>query len=609
MVRSTPTSQNASGNALLALVLVLVGLYLARVVFIPLALALLLAFLLGPPVVKLRRLGIPRLPAVLMVVILSFSLIGSAGFFMVIQLGAVARQLPQYQENVRQKLETIRDSGGGVIRPLVRAISNLSRDLTPKEPLGEGTSGIEEQRPVPVEIRQAPFAPLDLAQKLAGPVLNWVLMGGIVVVFVVFMLLQREDLRDRFIRLLGEGRVNVTTQAIDDTAQRLSRFLGMQLLLNVAFAIPVGIGLFAIGVPNAGLWALLALILRYVPYLGIWIAASLPALLAFAVEPGWVEVLLIIALYLGTDLIMYNVLEPLLYGSSTGISPIAILTAAVFWTWLWGPVGLLLSTPLTVCLVVVGRYVPKLEYLSILLSDKPVLDFPTRFYQRMLAMDLQEATDLAESYLRKNSLESLYDEVVLPALTLAENDRHQGKLDVSRQQFIFQNTKFLVEDVLERAEHLMRSGSNREIKDLIPSVSESGSVGVPCIAARDEADDIAAHMLARLLRRQGILATPLSSTALASESLREVGAPGVEVVCVTAVPPFGYTHARYLCRRLRAQYPRLKIVAAILTEGDTEELRHREPPIPADEFCCSLRQASGTISALARSKAADLQSR
>ena len=195
----------------------------------------------------------------------------------------------------------------------------------------------------------------------------------------------------------------------------------MQLLLNVAFSIPVGIGLYFIGVPNALLWALLALILRYVPYLGIWIAASMPALLAFAVEPGWFEVLLIFALYLGTDLIMYNVLEPLLYGSSTGISPIAILIAAVFWTWLWGPVGLLLSTPLTVCLVVIGRYVPKLEYLSILLSDKPVLDFPTRFYQRMLAMDLQEATDLAESFLRGKSLENLYDEMIIPALTLAEN--------------------------------------------------------------------------------------------------------------------------------------------------------------------------------------------
>jgi hypothetical protein len=293
----------------------------------------------------------------------------------------------------------------------------------------------------------------------------------------------------------------------------------------------------------------------------------------------------------------------LLYGNSTGISPLAILLAAVFWTWLWGPVGLFLSTPLTVCLVVMGRYVPSLEFLSIMLGDAPVLKPETKFYQRMLAMNLDEATELAESYLKGKSLEQLDDSVIIPALSLAEEDRHRGKLDEERQQFIFQNTRLLVEDITERAENLI-AGNNAPRKESdaeaqnTQQATNNGQADVLCVPARDEADEIEALMLEQSLNKRCISATVLSCAGLLGECIQEVEKRKPRVVCVAAVPPFGYVHARYLCRRLRARFPELKIVAAILTEGDVNEIKKRQPPVQAHEIGASLTQALAAILSL-----------
>jgi predicted PurR-regulated permease PerM/CheY-like chemotaxis protein len=589
---------NGAGNGTLFTVVIVVAvLYFARVVLIPVALAVLLAFLLAPLVNRLRHWGLGRVPSVLVVVHFSFLLIGIIGALMASQMTDLGKQLPEYQENVRKKLHSIGNSGGGFINRVTHVVQNLSQELAP--PQQRQNSGSAD-KPVPVEIQKTTFAPLEIVQKLLGSVVNGVLMFVIVIVFVVFMLIQREDLRDRLIRLVGAGQVQVTTQALDDAAQRLSKYLVAQLVVNLAFGILAGIGLYFIGVPNPILWGFLAVLLRYIPYLGIWIAATLPALLVFAVDPGWLKVPLIFGLYGGIDIIMYNVVEPCVYGSSTGVSPVAILLAAVFWTWLWGPMGLLLATPLTVCLAVIGRYVPSMEFLNIMLSDQAPLGPETRFYQRMLAMNLEEATAVAEEFMVGRSLEELYDTVIIPALTLAEEDRHSGRLDEKRQQFIFQNTRLVVEDLFERADELVAGEKNGKSNDVKTETADKqngncADAGVICIPARDEADEIAAMMVGQLLEKRGVRVKVLSSAALAGECIEELKQGPAKIACVAVVPPFGYMNARYMCRRLRSQFPDLKIIAAVLTEGQVDELKQRRPAIAADELTSSLKQAVTAI--------------
>jgi predicted PurR-regulated permease PerM len=593
-----PTRQHST--RLLTIVIVGAVLYFAREVFIPFALAFLLAFLLSPLAIRLRHWGLGRVPSAMLVVLVFFAVISVLGFVMASQMTDVAHKLPGYQKNIREKLHSVQVSGGGLIERGTRVIHNLTTELTPSTSPSKSQSG--EEKPVPVEIRKAPFSPIQFLRSVLGSLLSIAVTALIIIVFVIFMLIQKEDLRDRLIRLIGAGRVNVTTQALDDAAHRLSHYLLAQAGINITFGVIAGCVLYFIGVPNPVLWGLSAALLRYIPYLGIWVAACLPAMMAFAVEPGWVKVPIIFGTYLGIDLLMYNFAEPFLYGNTTGISPIAILIAAVFWTWLWGPVGLFLSTPLTVCVVVIGRYVPSMEFLSILLGDEPVLKPETKFYQRMLAMNLDEATELAEEYLKGKSLEQLNDCVIIPALTLAEEDRHRGRLDEEREQFLFQNTRMLVEDLTERADNLISgSNPNRKQNDDAPNTQPAESNGYPsvlCIPARDEADEIAALMLEQLLTKRGINAKVLSCAGLLGECIQQVEREKPGVVCVAAVPPFGYVHARYLCRRLRNRFPELKVVAAILTEGDVGEIKKRQPPVVADEIGSSLGQALAAILSL-----------
>ena len=457
---------------------------------------------------------------------------------------------------------------------------------------------------MPVEIRRTSFSPLDMIRNVLGSVLDLVLIASIVVVFVIFLLIQREDLRDRLLRLLGAGRVNLTTQALDEAGHRVSRYLLALTIINLIYGLIAAIGLYFIGVPNPLLWGIMASLLRFIPYLGIWIAAAMPASLAFAVDPGWLNLALIFGLYGGIDLVMYNFVEPKVYGSSTGLSPMAVLVAAVFWTWLWGPVGLLLATPLTVCVVVLGRYVPSLEFLSILLSDEPVLSPQTRFYQRLVAMDVEEATQIAEDFLKGKSLEDLYDALIIPALSLAEEDRHQGRMDEAREQFVFKTTRFLIEDLAERSDELIAgNGSLRTREEKLIDAKKSALPGAEltaiCIPARDEADEIAAEMLVQLLNKRGLPARALPSAALAGESLQEIAKDKPQVACVSAVPPMGYLHTRYLCRRLRTEFPDLKLVAAFLTERDIDEVKKRRPPLGADDLASSLKEALAEILALA----------
>jgi predicted PurR-regulated permease PerM len=596
------TSNTANTGLLVVLIAILV-LYFARTVLIPLALAILLAFLLAPLVIRLRRVGLGRVPSAFAVVLLFFLILGILGAILASQLTDLGRQLPGYQTNIHRKIESVRASGGGVIGRVSRTVSNLTDELTPPTPNPASTIR-PEQKPIPVEIKGSAFSPLLVVQEILGSVLSLVLTAVIVIVFVIFMLIEREELRNRFIRLGGARRVNNTTNMLDDATQRVSRYLLAQLVINGVYGALAGTGLYFLGVPNPFLWGIAAALLRYIPYLGIWIAAVMPALLAFAVEPGWMKVPLVFAIYFGIDLLMYNFAEPLLYGSSTGLSPLAILIAAVFWTWLWGPVGLLLATPLTVCVVVLGRHIPRLAFLNILLSDEPVLAPSVRFYQRMLALDLDEATEVTEEFLEDHPVEELYDRVIVPALSLAEEDRHQGRLEDHRRKFLFQNTRLLIEDLSQRptGRPTKTPKGLRARAEPNPTPEETTRLThseVLCVPARDEADEIGALMLAQLLQKQGLTVHVLPAGALAGESVEAVTRRSPAVCCVLAVPPFGFVHARYICRRLRTEFPALRLVGAILTEGAVDEVRQRQPALIADEIAASLREAHAAALSLA----------
>ena len=580
--------------------LVVAALYFARVVFIPVALAVLFSFLLAPLVTRLRRWGWWRMPSVLTVVTLAFGVMAVIGALMAAQLTDLGHKLPEYQHNIHQKIESIRDSSSGLIGHLSRVMHDYSEELKPSGSAVQPAPG--DVKPVPVEIRQGALSPLQMVPKVLGSLVGMLLTALIVVVFAIFMLLQQEDLRDRVIRLVGSRQLNMTTKALDEAGERMSRYLLAQLVVNVAFGIPVGITLYFLRVPNPILWAVLAALLRYVPYLGIWIAAAMPAAVVFAVDPVWFKPVIVFGFYGGIDVLMSNFVEPLVYGNTTGLTPLAILIAAVFWTWLWGPVGLLLATPLTVCLAVLGRYVPSLRFLGVLLSDEPVLTPDKRFYQRLLAMDIEEAAEVAEEFLKGKSLEELYDVVIVPALALAEEDCRAGRLDEEQQDFVFENTRLLVEDIALRAHEIIagENGSKHRLngKALIDENIPMAEARVLSLPARGQADEIAALMLSQLLNAHGIRTKPISASALASERLEEANGKRIEVVCVSTVPPDGHLHTRYLCKRLHEQFPGMRIVAALLTRDEGKDIRKRELSMTTNEVALTLGEAVNQIRAL-----------
>jgi hypothetical protein len=387
----------------------------------------------------------------------------------------------------------------------------------------------------------------------AGGILKPMATAGIIIVFVIFLLLQREDLRDRFIRLFGSRDVHRTTEAMTDAAQRVSRYLLMQLCINTVYGIAIGIGLSVIGVPHPLLWGLLGAVLRFIPYAGPVLAAGAPIAVALAVDPGWTMPLLAVAVFVILELFINNVLEPWLYGSSTGLSPVAILTAAVFWTTLWGPIGLLLSTPLTVCLVVLGRHVPQLQFLEVLLGSEPVLSAEVKFYQRLLASDPDEAVDVVDEFLDDKPVQELYDKVLIPALAFADQDRLRGVLDRERWSTLAEHVLEIIDDVKSR-----ESGSDATADSAAqagaPPDADSGPT-ILCIGPRNRLDEAAAVMLADLLEKCGFEAHVLSSTTITGAVLDSVAPNRVAAVCLSYVQPEALHHARRSVRSLRRQLP------------------------------------------------------
>jgi predicted PurR-regulated permease PerM len=568
------------------MVVVVAALYFGQDILMPVALAILLSFALVPVVVRLRRWGLGRIPSVILVVLLMFMVVLGFGTLVASQLVDLARNLPSYEQNIRAKIQSVRGAteggGGGVIDQASQMLKDLSKELdqatAPAAPGAVQRAGDEGRvdvlKPIPVEVHEPRPSPWNEIQTYLGPLIGPIGTAGMVLVFVIFMLLERENLRDRMIRLVGANDLHRTTEAMDEAGARVSRYLLMQLIINIAYGVPVAIGLWLIGVPNPILWGVLATVLRFIPYVGPVIASLFPIVLSFAVSPGWSDPLLTIGLFMVLELFSNNVLEPWLYGSSTGLSPVAIIAAAVFWITLWGPVGVLLATPLTVCMVVIGRHVPQLQFLHVMFGNDPVLPTETRFYQRLLARDPEEAAELAEQSFPDKPLPHVYDRVVLPALHLAETDRQRDALADDIQATIAEGVDSVIEALDDYDDPEPEADADSEGGEAAPAEPLQGRV--LSVAGRNELDRASAALLAHLLERRGIKAETLPCQAISLRNLSKLDIGDVRLICISYLNPGSVQHARRIVRRLRGKFDRrIPIVVGLWTSED-------DGPLPAD---------------------------
>jgi predicted PurR-regulated permease PerM/methylmalonyl-CoA mutase cobalamin-binding subunit len=571
---------NSSGTArilarLWLLVIVVVAitvLYLAKVLFLPLAFAILFAFLLAPVVTLLEKLRLPRALAAVLVILGFAALLGTATWMLFTQLVAVANDLPVYRDNITQKMEAIHSPSDSAFSRAQKEVGKLSEELglanstaapqiRPAGRPGNKPLGSSPEQPVQVREVARPTGRLDQLGGIVEPLTT----AALSVVFTFFVLLQREDLRNRLIRLTGDRHVTVTTQAMNDATRRISRYFSLQLLMNVIYGCLIWAALYLIGLPHALLFGSLAALFRFVPYIGSPVAALMPTLLSLAVFHGWSRTAMIVGIFLVLELVTANYAEPHIYGRHTGLSSLAILVAAAFWTLIWGPVGLALSVPLTVCLVVMGSHVPSLEFLTVMLGDQPVVPPFTCFYQRLLARDQHEAGEILETCLKDGSLETIYDSVLIPALILSEKDRHEGDLDESAIDFIRQTARDLIDELG------FRDNGDAEPENGM-GTRASGRTGSSapkalCIPVRDETDELGSMMLAQLLEKEGMEALALP-VRRADEVLAAVSAENPDVVFLSGMPPFAMARAHRLYRSLRAQNPQRKIMIGIWNYPD-----------------------------------------
>jgi predicted PurR-regulated permease PerM len=523
--------------------LVVAGLYWLQTVLIPLALAVLLTFLLSPVVSTLQRRGLGRVPSVLVTVLLALSILGGIGWTLARQLMTLADELPRYSLNIHRRIADLRGaSKGGSVEKVQKAVEDVVGEMQKTD-----TLGVTREKPVAVVLE-----PPSLLVHLPN-LLQALASAGVVAVLMIFMLLERRELRDRVILLIGYRRMTATTRALDEAGARISRYLLMQSIINGSFGVTVGLGLFLIGVPYAVTWGFLAAALRFIPYLGPFVAALLPLVLSLAVFPGWLQPALVVGLFLVLEPITGSVMEPWLYGQSAGVSHVALLIALTFWTWLWGPVGLLMATPLTVCLIVLGKHLPALGFIVVLMGDRPVIEAKARYYQRLLARDQDEAIDIVEAYVNTDGRESVYDTVLLPALYYAKQDRDRDLLSEGDAQFVAQATREILDVLAPDAP----ASSERDPGDHSGTDTRVRIVGCP---ARDEADVLALEMVGQLLDPARYRMEVSRPGMLVSEVLAGVDRHRPVILCIGAVAPGGLSQARHLCKRLRSQCPELEIV-------------------------------------------------
>jgi predicted PurR-regulated permease PerM len=577
------------GTALINLAvaaLIVTALYFAREILVPVALAVLFSFVLAPFVIRLQSWRLPRTLSVLVAVFVGFSIIFSLGGLMVSQANRLAEELPGYQQTLREKIQGLRGvaaGGSGTLERASKVLRELDTELQ-NPARGQAIDGLRRQpldKPIPVEIRQPDPGTLTTLVAIIQPLIQPLTTTGIVVIFVIFILLQRQDLRNRFIRLAGSHDMQRTTAALDDAGQRLSRLFLNQIIVNASFGLIIGIGLHLIGVPSAPLWGLIAMILRFVPYVGSAISAIFPLILAAAVGSGWGMLLMTAALFGTLQLIVGQVVEPLVYGRSSGLSPVAIVISASFWTWLWGPIGLVLATPLTVCLVVVGRHVDRLQFLDVLLGNEPALTPPQLVYQRMLAGDPVEASQQAQAHLAEASLEDYYDTILLNGLRLAEADARIGRLDRERIERVLATVNEVVDD-LEM--HEDRPPSEVVVADLRSNLARlepvadiglttallgrwEGPGAVLCIPGAGKLDEAAALVLAQMLKRRGIGGLAETADALSMSRFFSLDLSQAAAFCICYVGKPSDAMIQYTVRRLSKRTKGGRIIIALLGDG------------------------------------------
>lgn len=545
-------------------------LYLAKVLFLPLAFAVLFAFLLAPVVGLLERLRFSRGLAAVVVLLGFSSVVGGGAWLMITQLVSITNDLPTYRDNITQKMEAIHTPHDSAIGRAQEEIEELGEELglsnLTAEPQqnarksGRNALGATADRPMQVREVAKP-GQLNELGGIAQPVMTTFLTA----VFTFFVILQREDLRNRLIRLSGEQNLTMMTHAMNDASARISRYFRLQLLVNLCFGTFVAIALSLIGLPHALFFGALAALSRFIPYFGALTAALVPTVLSLAVFPGWTHAVVILGIFVLLEIFTANYAEPHIYGRNTGLTALAILVAASFWTLIWGPVGLVLSMPLTVCLVVIGRHVPSLEFLTVMLGDRPAIPPPTCFYQRLLALDEREAAEILERCLKGGTLETVYDSVLIPALLMAEKDRQRGDLADSTIAFVHQTVRELVEELGFR---------EKANADKIPTLSRGATkppARVVCVGLRDDPDELGAMMLAQLLDCDSIQTTAIGGSRM-EELVTAMIQEHADLVILSGLPPLALARAHRLYRLLRTRVPQVHVLFGFwASEADDAE--------------------------------------
>jgi predicted PurR-regulated permease PerM len=603
-------------------VVVIAGLYFARDVLIPITLAILLSFVLSPIVAALRRLRAPKGLAVMVSVLVALGLLGGVGTIVGMQGASLVGDAPRYARTVSDKIDGAKKFAADRTAFFTRDRAPVAQPVAgPPRTNTERVLASRARAPVPVRIAEEQPDPLTVAGQVLGPVVAPFETFVIVLVVAIFILMQKEDLRDRLIRVFGSSDLHRTTLAMDDAGVRLSRYFLSQLAVNASFGTVIAIGLWAIGLPVPALWGILAGILRFVPYIGALLGAALPLVLAAGVDPGWEMVIAVAVLFAVVEPLVGYVVEPLLYGHSTGLSPLSVVVAAVFWTWIWGPVGLVLSMPLTLCLVVLGRHVPALEFVDILLGDQPALTPVESFYQRMLAADPEEALEQAETLLADRPLSTYYDEVALGGLKLAAEDARRGAIDHDGAKRIVGSMLTVIAELEEHDDAAATTGTATPARSLHPMPQPRDEAGEPvsddplpdapgdwrdpraivCIAGRGVLDDAVTAMLAQLLGRRGFGVRRVPHAAAGRDAAERIDFTGARLICLSYLEIGGTpSHLRYLIRRLRREAPDAAVLVGLWPEGEaalSEEQIQRV--LGADIYVGTLGHAVTEVSALA----------
>lgn len=571
--------------------IVIAALYFGQDVLIPITLAVMLSFVLSPLVNLLQRSGLWRAPAVIVAVLAALGVLGLIGTLIGSQAASLTADAPRYARTIQEKVEGVQGFALSRIASFSKELGGVShRPASPVTPVDTPISS-SHAKPVPVQVVESGTSPFAIARAVVEPILGPLETTILVLIVAIFVLMQKEDLRDRFIRLFGSSDLHRTTRALDDAGQRLSKYFLSQLAVNTCFGLVIGVGLWLIGVPSAAMWGVMAGLLRFVPYIGSFLAAVAPAALAAAVDPGWTMAIEVAVLFVVVEPITGYVVEPLLYGHSTGLSPVSVIVSAIFWTWLWGPIGLIMSTPLTLCLVVMGRHVKSLEFFDVLLGDRPALTPVETFYQRILADNPDEALAQAELLLADRSLTEYYDNIVMQGLKLAAEDQARGTIDEARAGRMTRSLRSIINDLSP---------------DDVRSEEQQQRPRVALVAGHGSFDETVTSMLAQLLNDQSMDARQVAAEQVTRSGIERLDLTGIDVIVISYLEITGSpARLRYLIRRLRAKAPWARVAVGIWPIGEAalNDISVQQN-LGADRYVASLADATRTVLEFAQRRTA-----